>query len=131
MVLNIDIAATILAAAEIELADAIQGRSLMPLVHDEQVDDWRTEMFCEHLMNHRDIPKWEGVRNQRYVYARYFEQEPVYEFLHDLKSDPRQRRNFATDSAYRKTLSAMRIRCDTLRDQYATAKPVSKNKPTK
>ncbi len=36
------------------------------------------------------IPKWEGIRGSRHVYARYFQQEPVYEFLHDLDQDPSQ-----------------------------------------
>jgi hypothetical protein len=64
------------------------------------------------------IPKWEGVRGQRYVYARYFEQEPVYEFLHDLKTDPDQRKNFAADPACADVLKTMRRRCDQLRDAY-------------
>ena len=35
------------------------------------VADWRTDFFCEHLMLHEDIPRWEGVRGERYAYARY------------------------------------------------------------
>jgi len=69
-------------------------------------------------MNHRAIPKWEGVRGTRYVYARYFEQEPVYEFLHDLKTDPDELRNLAADPACADVLKRMRKRCDELRDAY-------------
>ena len=69
-------------------------------------------------MNNADIPKWEGVRGPRYVYARYFEQEPVFEYLHDLKTDPNQLKNLTTDPNYAKALAAARKRCDELRDDY-------------
>ena len=63
-------------------------------------------------MDNPDIPKWEGVRGERYVYARYFEQETVYEFLHDLETDPDQLVNLAADPEYREILAAMSKRCD-------------------
>lgn len=58
------------------------------------------------------------MRGKRYVYARYFEQDPVFEFLHDLETDPLQLRNFATETTHVKQLATMRKRCDELRDQY-------------
>ena len=119
MALNIDLPATMLELAGLDVPGHYQGRSLIPLVHAKAVSDWRDDFFCEHLMNHKAIPKWEGVRAQRYVYARYFEQEPVYEFLHDLQTDPDQLKNFASDPQYAETLAKMRKRCDELRDAYA------------
>lgn len=124
MVLNVDIAATILGAAGIDRPKAYQGISLRPIVEGEKRSaDWRPDFFCEHLMKHKEIPKWEGVRGQRYVYARYFEQSPPYEFLHDLESDPQQRKNFAADPAKADVLAEMRLRCDALRDGYLKARP--------
>lgn len=116
MALNIDIPATILSYAGIEVPAVYQGRTLVGPVRGEPPRDWREDFFCEHLMEHRAIPKWEGVRGQRYVYARYFEQDPVYEFLHDLEVDPNQLRNFADDPAHADELARMRARCDELRD---------------
>ena len=76
---------SLLALAGAKIPDHYQGRSLGPLLPKRAtVSPWREEFFCEHLMHHGRIPKWEGVRAQRYVYARYFEQQPVFEFLHDL-----------------------------------------------
>ena len=63
-----------------------------------------------------DIPKWEGVRGERYVYARYYEQEPAYEFLHDLETDPDQLVNLAADPEYREILTAIRKRCDEFKE---------------
>ena len=79
---------------------------------------WRSDFFCEHLMDHGAIPKWEGVRGERYVYARYFQQKPVFEFLHDLQDDPKQLKNLVNDQSYQAVLAKMRSRCNELRDGY-------------
>ena len=119
MVLNVDIPATILGYAGVAVPDSYQGSSLVPLMQGKSPADWRTDYFCEHLMDvGARIPKYEGVRGQRYVYARYFQQEPVYEFLHDLQSDPQQLKNVAGDPQFAKVLAKMRARCDELRDGY-------------
>lgn len=118
MVLNIDIPATIIELAGKEVPKDYQGRSLLPLLRGESPKDWRTDFFCEHLMRHVDIPKWEGVRDKRWVYARYFEQKPAYEFLHDLDNDPDELTNLAGDAKQTQVLEMMRRRCDELRDGY-------------
>ena len=58
----------------------------------------------------------EGVRGERYVYARYFEYD--YEFLHDLQQDPDELINYVQDPDYADVLATMRARCDELRDVY-------------
>lgn len=122
MALNVDVPATFLALAGVPVPAHYQGASLLPLMRGETPADWREDFFCEHRMNHPDLPKWEGVRGQRYVYARYIEQKPVYEFLHDLTTDPDELRNFATDPAYQDALARLRRRCDELRDAYRAAR---------
>jgi len=116
--LNIDLPATMLDLASVGVPKHYRGRSLVGHMKGTPPADWRTDFFCEHLMNHGSIPKWEGVRGPRYVYARYFEQKPVYEFLHDLKTDGDQLKNFAADADYADILKKMRERCDELRDAY-------------
>jgi len=118
MTLNIDIPATLLDLAGVAVPDAYQGRSLTPWMQGA-VPNWRRDFFCEHLMDvGARIPKWEGVRARRYVYARYFEQQPVYEFLHDLKNDPDQLKNLALDPGHVRVLKRLRSRTDALRDSY-------------
>ena len=78
---------------------------------------WRTDFFCEHLMDVPGrIPKWEGVRAQRWVYPNYFQDD--FEVLHDLESDPDQLINLATVPAHKSQLKKMRDRCLELRDSY-------------
>jgi arylsulfatase A-like enzyme len=116
MALNIDVPPTILQLAGVEIPTHYQGSSLTPLLQGKHVSDWRNDFFCEHLLDNPDIPKWEGVRGERYVYARYFEQEPVYEFLHDLETDPDQLVNLAADPEYSEILAAMSKRCDEFKE---------------
>ena len=122
--LNVDLPATMLEYAGVKIPDHYQGHSLRPLVEGKTPGDWRTDFFCEHLMDYRPrpnsddggIPKYEGVRGPRWTYARYFQETPVFEFLHDLKNDPQQLKNLATDPSFKQQLETARKRCDELRD---------------
>ncbi|MDA0589211.1 MAG: sulfatase [Planctomycetota bacterium] len=116
MALNVDVPATILGNALGQAHETYQGRDLSPLIDDFAVGPWRTDFFCEHLMDNAGIPKYEGVRGERYVYARYFQNLPEGEFLHDLKEDPLQLKNLATSAEHAAILKKMRSRCDELRD---------------
>lgn len=121
MTLNIDVPATLLDLAGVEVPDHYQGESLVPFLDGKNPRKWRTDFFAEHRMVHKDIPTWEGVRDERYVYARYDSQEPVYEFLHDLKHDPDQLTNLVDDPKYANRLKKLRKRSNALRDEYITA----------
>lgn len=118
MALNVDVPATMMAAACGSVPASHQGQDLMPLVHGKQPENWRDDFLCEHLFDNARIPKFEGVRGQQYVYARYFEHMPEGEFLHDLEKDPKQIKNLVGDPDYADALTNMRNRCDELRDCY-------------
>ena len=118
MALNIDVAPTLLDLAGLPVPNQMQGRSMLPLLQAEPPADWRTDFFVEHLMDHKQIVKHEGVRDQRFKYARYFEIEPVYEELYDLENDPLETKNLVSDPAYAEELNRLRARCDQLRDAY-------------
>jgi len=122
MVLNVDIAPTILELAGVKVPEQMQGRSLVGLLRGEK-PAWRTDFFYEHLFEHPRIPKSEAVRTQRWKYIRYIEQKPVYpvrnsngvyEELYDLKDDPQETTNLAKNKKYRNTLEGLRKRCDEL-----------------
>jgi arylsulfatase A-like enzyme len=121
MVLNLDLAPTILQLGHVEIPKHYQGRSLVPVMKLDSLGDldWRDAIFCEHLMDHPDIPKWEGVRTERFKYARYFEQDPIFEFMHDLKTDPTELHNLASDPNYLDVLQQMRSRTDRLAARYS------------
>jgi len=115
--LNVDVSPTIIDLAGVELPEKTQGRSLVPLLSGK-MPRWRTDFFYEHLYEHPQIPKSEGVRTQRFKYIRYFEQKPIYEELYDLKKDAYEKHNLVDNLAYAKKLQELRKRCDELRDLY-------------
>jgi len=118
MALNVDLAPTLLDLAGVPVPEAMQGRSVVPILQGKTPGDWRTDFFCEHLFEHHDIPKYEGVRTTRWKYARYFEQQPVHEELYDLEADPLEEHNLAADPNHRDVLERLRKRTDELRDAY-------------
>ena len=117
MALNLDLPSTFLDWAGVAIPKRYQGRSLRAAVERGTPADWREDFFCEHVTLAPTLT-WEGVRGSRYVYARYFDQQPASEFLHDLKSDPDQLKNLAGDAAHAETLDKMRARCDALVERY-------------
>ena len=118
VVLNVDLAPTMLESAGVEIPDNYQVTSLVELVTGTGSPKWRDDFFCEHLFHIPGrIPKYDGVRGTEWTYARYIEQDPPYEFLHNLKDDPDQLKNYATDPDYVDQLFAMRNRCNELMNE--------------
>ena len=62
-----------------------------------------------------------AVNRVRFKYARYLDQDPVYEFLHDLVSDPDERVNLIADPQYGSIRKRLRRRTDVLAAAYAKA----------
>ena len=111
MSLNLDIPATIMDYAGLDIPEQYQGGSLVPIVKNSSNGNWRSDFIIEHRMDHEQIPKFVGLRDPRYVYARYYEQDPPYEYLHDLEKDPEQLVNLADDQNYAEIMNTKRARC--------------------
>ncbi len=109
LALNLDLPATFLDWAGAEVPTRYQGKSLRPIIEDGTPNDWRTETFHEHFAVRNRIPAFEGIRNAQYKFARYFD-HGNYEFLHDLKGDPDELVNLASDPAHAPILNEMRER---------------------
>ncbi len=109
LALNLDLPATFLDWAGSEVPERYQGHSLQPIVAGGKPSTWRTETFHEHFAVRNRIPAFEGLRNERFKYVRYFD-HGNHEFLHDLKNDPDELINLAGDPNHADTLEAMRKR---------------------
>jgi arylsulfatase A-like enzyme len=107
MVLNIDIAPTILDLAGIAIPEKMQGKSLVPLMKNPDVQ-WRNEFFYEHQFiraswGHKPyIPGVEGVVTKNTKYMKYLHggDTVVYEELFDKKFGPAELKNLVEDSEY-------------------------------
>lgn len=111
LALNLDLPASFLDWAQVAVPSRYQGRSLQTIVSDKKPTDWRTDTFHEHFAVRTRIPAFEGVRNEGFKYARYID-HGQYEFLHDLKNDPDELVNLASDPKYTDQLKSLRARTD-------------------
>ena len=121
LVSSLDIPRTILDYAEVESPDYMYGKSLRPLVHDEDVD-WREELFLESLYTGRDNPFQEGMRYGKWKYIRMYDGiEPYkeghvdfadrpaeFEMLFDLEADPGEMNNLAGKDSNASLLNLLR-----------------------
>ncbi|HMY71432.1 MAG TPA: sulfatase-like hydrolase/transferase, partial [Blastocatellia bacterium] len=117
VVLNADLAPTILAFAGVAAPAGMQGRDFAPLYLAARKPDWRDEFFYEHatIRDTDFIPSSEAlVRKEiKYIYWPDFR----YEELFDLRRDPREVRNLVNDKAYAAKLARMRRRFAALKAQ--------------
>jgi arylsulfatase A-like enzyme len=108
LVLNIDVAPTILAAVAQRVPQVMQGQDWSPLYLAKQAPAWRDEFFYEHpTITSRDrIPASRAVvrRDWKYVYWPEFD----YEQLFNLSEDANEIRNLASDAAYADRRGGMR-----------------------
>jgi arylsulfatase A-like enzyme len=108
LVLNIDLAPTLIAAAGLPVPGSVQGQDISPLYVKDVPPRWRDEFFYGHpTITSRDrIPASQGVirRDRKYVYWPEFD----YEQLFDLKTDPDEIRNLAGVPAQADDLGRMR-----------------------
>lgn len=123
MVLNIDIAPTLLDLAGVEVPDTMQGRSFKPLLAGKEVEDWRRSFLLEYVQEWRGFtstPTLEGVRTERYKYVRYLD-PPDKPELYDLKEDPDERVNRHDDPAFAQTRAELQRELARLREEVGTA----------
>ena len=72
---------------------------------------------AEKTRRHPTIADYEGIRTERYKYARYIEQDPLYEEVYDLEADPHEQYNLVDKPQYSQLVRQLRKRNDELRAQ--------------
>jgi len=100
LVLNIDIAPTILDAAGVAIPPSIQGRSFLPLIENRPVN-WRTEFLYTYFWerSYPQTPTVLGLRSDKYSYMRYHGIFDINE-LYDMQNDPDQMNNLLGEVVY-------------------------------
>ncbi len=99
MVMNVDMAPTMLDLVGVAAPKEVQGRSILPLFKGS-VKNWRTAFLSEYFMEpqYQRVPSWQAVRNERWKYVHFTELQGMDE-LYDLKSDPGEMKNMIFDAA--------------------------------
>ena len=126
MIMNIDVAPTLLDYAGIEIPEVMQGESLKPLLNGAATD-WRDHIYYSYYENswtlknftqedlsdpsfdfftaHRIGPH-RGIRDDRYKLIEYYSDEEYWEFF-DLETDPNELKNRYGDSEYKDVIDRM------------------------
>ncbi len=117
MVLNIDLAPTIVAAAGLPVPARMQGRDLAPLILQAEPPAWRDEFFYEHptITRRERIPTSLAVVRRDWKYVLWPEWDA--EQLFDLQADPTEKTNLAAEPDHAGTLEAMRARLRAWRER--------------
>jgi N-acetylglucosamine-6-sulfatase len=97
LVLNIDLAPTLLELAGAPIPKSIQGRSLLPLLGDPKTA-WRSSFFCEYFQEkpYPQTPTWQAVRSQDWKYIHYPDLKDMDE-LYEIRADPAELKNRIKD----------------------------------
>jgi arylsulfatase A-like enzyme len=116
MALNIDVAPTLLDVAGVAAPARMQGRSLLPLLH-EPASRWRDDWFYEHDFRPPNgyLPTVEGVRSRDWKYVRYLDPRSNRDVLYDLSADPYELRDVIDLPQNRTVAERMRARWESLR----------------
>jgi arylsulfatase A-like enzyme len=119
MVLNIDVAPTLLDLAGIKPPEVMDGCSLIPLMKGEKTA-WREHFFFEHYTTPamiKYIPRNVGVRTENLKYARWIDMDPPIEEFYDLSKDPLESRNLIGNPEYKSQVDALRKKYDQWREE--------------
>jgi len=107
MVLNIDLAPTLLELAGLGVPQAIQGMSLAPLLASGDVP-WRTSWMYEYFVDFPyTVPEIYAVRTKNYKYIEY--KSGCYQpELYNIISDPKEKNNLYETGLKNTVLPALR-----------------------
>ncbi len=110
LTLNIDMAPTILELAGIKIPENIQGKSILPLLRNENID-WRDAFVYEGLGTYGGAQPNLTVISKNFRYIVTFEDSDldkvVFRELYDQENDPDEMLNLADDPAFNQQIKKM------------------------
>jgi N-acetylglucosamine-6-sulfatase len=99
LVLNVDLAPTLLELGGVAVPPDVHGQSFLPLLKGE-TEGWRDAFVTEYFeeIPFPRIPTWEAIRTERWKYIRYPSLGNGFDELYDLQTDPFELQNQVNSS---------------------------------
>jgi arylsulfatase A-like enzyme len=116
MVLNLDIAPTLLDIAGVAVPPEMQGKSMMPLAEGKPNVSWRKDWLYEYYEypGFENVRPCRGVRTDRYKLIHFFIEPQEFE-LYDLHSDPDEMNNIYGKPEFAELTALLKERLEALR----------------
>ena len=116
MVLNLDMAPTLLQIAGLPVPGDMQGKSMLPLAEGKHDVAWRKDWLYEYYEypGFENVRPCRGVRTERYKLIHFFLEPEEFE-LYDLKNDPDEKNNLYGKAGYEELTAHLKQRLDALR----------------
>jgi arylsulfatase A-like enzyme len=113
MVLNLDVAPTMLELAGITPPEFMQGRSVLALAKGTNDLEWRKDWLYEYY-DERWASRSRGIRTEKYKLIDYWDYPGQYE-LYDLETDPHELNNLSGNPHYADVTELLKKRLHQLR----------------
>lgn len=117
MVLNLDIAPTLLDFAGITTPDDMQGVSMKNLLTKAKVRGWRDKIYYHYYENTFGVTPHYGIRTKKYKLIHFYGAIDSWE-LYDLNKDPEERMNIYSDSSSIPIIETLKRELKELRMKY-------------
>lgn len=117
LVINIDIAPTILDFAGIKVPNDMQGVSLKPLVMGETGQNWRKELYYHYYEKSFGLSKHYGIRTDQYKLIHFYDPVDSWE-LFDLQADPSEMINLINEPDKQSVVTDLKTRLRELQKEY-------------
>jgi arylsulfatase A-like enzyme len=118
MVLNLDMAPTLMEIAGVPTLAEMQGKSMVPLAEGRTGVQWREDWLYEYYEypGFENVRPCRGVRTKRYKLIDFFLEPEEFE-LYDLESDPDEAHNLYGKPEYAELLAHLKMRLAALRGE--------------
>jgi arylsulfatase A-like enzyme len=116
MVLNLDLAPTLLEIAGLPVPGEMQGKSMLSLAEGKADASWRKDWLYEYYEypGFENVRPCRGVRTDRYKLIHFFIEPQEFE-LYDLKADPDESKNLYGKPGFEELTAHLKERLAALR----------------
>ncbi len=120
MILNIDLAPTLLEIAGIPVPDSMQGESFLPILKDEKHtgrESWVYELFRDFPFGGR-VPPHKALRTERYKYVEWGLCKTDEPELYDLEVDPREMNNLMSSEKGKQLAVGLKLELERVKAEF-------------